>query len=47
MAKLLTALTFAAALGFSVATASAETTGGKWDQQDPAQPIPNEVEFVL
>jgi len=47
MAKILTALTFAAALGFSVATASAETNGGKAALEDPALPIPNQVDLAM
>jgi hypothetical protein len=39
MTKILTALTFAAALGLSLASASAESIGGTAAQHDQALPV--------
>ncbi|MDP2621909.1 MAG: hypothetical protein Q8P46_17320 [Hyphomicrobiales bacterium] len=39
MTKILTALTFALALGLSMASASAESIGGTVAQQDAALPV--------
>jgi hypothetical protein len=41
MTKILTALTFAIALGLSMATASAESQGGQSSLNDAALPIVN------